>query len=90
MNHYLYEIKNKINQKIYVGVRSCKCDISNDVYMGSGKNIKLAIKNPAARNIIVNDIRFGTGRECASHFKISPATVIYRIKSNKWEGWTYE
>jgi hypothetical protein len=36
MNHYVYQITNNINSKIYVGVRSCECDPNEDKYMGSG------------------------------------------------------
>jgi len=42
MFYYLYEVKNKINGKIYVGVH--KTDDMNDGYMGSGKVIKRAIE----------------------------------------------
>lgn len=43
MNHYLYQINNLINGKWYRGKRSCKCDIKDDKYMGSGVLIKKAI-----------------------------------------------
>lgn len=42
MFYYLYEVKNKINGKIYVGVH--KTDDMNDGYMGSGRVIKKAIE----------------------------------------------
>jgi len=42
MFYYLYEIKNLINNKIYVGVH--KTNDLNDGYMGSGKVIRRAIK----------------------------------------------
>ena len=42
MYYYLYEIKNLVNGKIYVGVH--KTTNINDDYMGSGKVIKNAIK----------------------------------------------
>lgn len=42
MHYYLYEIKNNINNKIYVGVH--KTNTLNDGYMGSGKIIQQAIK----------------------------------------------
>lgn len=41
MFYYLYEIRNKINGKIYVGVH--KTENINDGYMGSGKVIRNAI-----------------------------------------------
>ena len=45
MIHYVYEITNNINGKIYVGVHSTK-DV-NDGYMGSGKHLKQAKSNMA-------------------------------------------
>lgn len=42
MFYYLYEIKNLVNSKIYIGVH--QSSFLNDNYMGSGKVIKLAIK----------------------------------------------
>lgn len=47
--HYLvYQITNLINQKIYIGIHSTKN--INDGYMGSGSNIKRAIKEFGANN----------------------------------------
>ena len=50
MNHYVYEITNLVNGKKYIGKRSCKCDIKDDKYMGSGKNILSAIKKYGVAN----------------------------------------
>lgn len=35
MNHYNYKITNIITGEYYIGVRSCKCEIKEDSYMGS-------------------------------------------------------
>jgi hypothetical protein len=42
MHYYLYEVKNKVNGKIYVGVHKTEC--LEDGYMGSGKAILQAIE----------------------------------------------
>lgn len=41
--HYVYQITNLINNKIYVGKRTSSVPPENDSYMGSGKAIKSAI-----------------------------------------------
>ena len=48
MHYYLYEIKNLVNGKIYVGVH--KTTDMNDGYMGSGKIIKSAIAKYGLEN----------------------------------------
>ena len=48
MFYYLYEIKNLINNKVYVGVHKTKS--MDDGYMGSGKVILSAIKKHGAEN----------------------------------------
>ena len=48
MFYYLYEIRNNINGKIYVGVHKTK--VINDGYMGSGKVIKSAIEKNGVDN----------------------------------------
>lgn len=49
-NHYVYEITNKINNKKYIGKRSCNCDIKEDTYMGSGKYLWNAYKKYGLNN----------------------------------------
>jgi hypothetical protein len=46
--YYLYQILNKLNNKIYVGVH--KTDNLNDGYMGSGKILNRAIKKHGIEN----------------------------------------
>jgi hypothetical protein len=46
--YYLYQIINKLNNKIYVGVH--KTDNLNDGYMGSGKILNRAIKKYGVEN----------------------------------------
>jgi hypothetical protein len=48
MEYLLYEIKNNINGKIYVGVH--KTLVDDDGYMGSGKYIKRAIEKHGIEN----------------------------------------
>jgi hypothetical protein len=48
MYYYLYQIKNKLNEMVYVGIHKTK-DI-NDGYMGSGKILSHAIKKYGLEN----------------------------------------
>ena len=44
MNHYVYKITNLVNDKKYIGKRSCHCSIEKDDYMGSGKELLKDLK----------------------------------------------
>ena len=46
MQHYLYKIINRENDKFYIGVHSCRGDYYDSKYMGSGCFSKDAKKNP--------------------------------------------
>ena len=39
-NHYVYMIINSINNKKYIGKRSCDCPVEQDRYMGGGTRLK--------------------------------------------------
>ena len=43
VNHYVYRTINEINNMKYIGKRTCYCAIEDDMYLGSGTFIKLAI-----------------------------------------------
>ena len=65
--YIIYEIKNILNNKIYIGIH--KTDNMNDSYMGSGKLIKQAIKKYGKDNFtktslfIFEDLRFAINKE---------------------------
>jgi len=56
MHYYLYEVKNRVNGKIYVGVHKTKN--IEDGYMGSGKVILRAIKKHGLDNFEKTIIEF--------------------------------
>jgi len=56
MYYYLYEIKNNINNKIYVGVH--ETNKLDDGYMGSGKLIRSAIKKYGLNNFTKTILQF--------------------------------
>lgn len=44
MHHYLYQITNRINGKIYIGIHSCEGEFLDSDYYGSGTAIKVAVE----------------------------------------------
>jgi len=43
MNHYTYKLTNQTNDMLYIGVRSCQCESTEDTeYMSSSKYVKAA------------------------------------------------
>lgn len=48
--HYCYRVENLLNGKYYIGKRSCFGNPEDDPYMGSGKNIRRAIKHYGLEN----------------------------------------
>ena len=48
--YYIYIVTNLINGKKYIGKRMCHCPIEEDIYFGSGKAIKNALKKYSIDN----------------------------------------
>lgn len=63
MNHYVYKITNKLNGKIYIGVRSCRCAIDEDPYMGSGKLLKEDMRSIGEENFTKEILHIVSTRE---------------------------
>ncbi|AXF53187.1 putative Seg-like homing endonuclease, GIY-YIG family [Escherichia phage Ec_Makalu_001] len=78
MEHYVYKITNKINDKIYVGVRSCDGLAEDDTkYMGSGKIIKQAIKHHGLENFTKEILSKFDSREDADKEEARIVTVDF-------------
>lgn len=70
MNYYVYEIINNVNSKKYIGKRSCKYNIEDDKYMGSGVIIRKAIKKYGLDNFTKKIIKiFSTEEEAFKYEK---------------------
>ena len=91
--HYVYKITNKINGKIYVGKRSCDCEISEDKYMGSGVALKQSFKKYGIGNFSKEVLQECSTSEEAYTIEKEIVTVEFsRLSSNYnmvagGEGW---
>lgn len=52
--HYVYEVIDTINNKRYIGKRTCNCNIDKDNYLGSNKELKEEIKKYGRNKFIKN------------------------------------
>ena len=86
MHYYLYEIKNDINGKIYVGVHKTK--VMDDGYMGSGKAIKAAILKYGFNNFTKtvletfnsSDSMYAREKEVVNEEFIKNRNSVYNLK----------
>ena len=94
MFYYLYEIKNLLNNKRYIGVH--KTSDIKDGYMGSGKAIRNAIKKYGIENFTKTVLEFFDDSE--SMYKREREIVteefiaqenIYNMRSGGRGGWDY-
>lgn len=65
MNHYTYIIKNLYNGKIYIGVRTCECDPTQDNYWSSSRHLNDLIKRYGKDHLRKRILRVHDTRENA-------------------------
>ena len=94
MFYYLYQIINKVNNKIYVGVHKTK-DM-NDGYMGSGKVIKRAIEKHGTDNFQKDILEFFDNQESMYVREKEIVTEeflsrddVYNLRRGGTGGWDY-
>jgi hypothetical protein len=94
MFYYLYEIKNNLNGKIYVGVH--KTNNMNDGYMGSGKSIRAAINKYGIGNFTKNILEIFTTSEEMFAREAEVVTDEFLLRENVYNlcrgghgGWEY-
>lgn len=63
-NHYVYLLQNKVNGMCYIGVRSCKCSVWYDNYMGSSTVMTKEDKDNCNKIILK---RFSSREEAVSY-----------------------
>lgn len=84
MNHYVYEITNLINGKKYIGKRSCKCNIEDDKYMGSGYALKKAMKVHGKENFTKEILIV-----CETEEEAFAWEDFYTMQVNAWDNRMY-
>lgn len=94
MFYYLYEIRNNLNNKIYIGVHKT-FDLEDD-YMGSGKAIRNAIKKYGIENFTKNILEFFDNSESMYQREREIVTEefitqedTYNMRTGGRGGWDY-
>lgn len=77
MNHYTYLLSSTTQEKYYIGVRSCKCEIVDDQYKGSSKAMTKADRDTCVKTILKT---FATRKEALAH-EIE-LHKLYNVKDN--------
>lgn len=84
MKYYVYKITNLINGKMYIGKRSCSCDIEDDNYMGSGKILKQAIEKYGIENFSKDIIETFDNEDDAYKFEREYILKCDAVNNNKY------
>ena len=81
MRHYVYRLEDPITKEFYIGSRSCNCEISDDVYMGSYVTWKPEDKARLIKTILKSNFR---KRETATKYekKLIKETIDYPLNRN--------
>lgn len=64
LNHYVYLLSSRLEEKYYIGVRSCMCPISEDTYMGSSTCMTKEDKQNCNKIILA---RFNSRQEAVAY-----------------------
>lgn len=90
-NYYIYEIKNLVNGKTYIGQRKCPEDKTSETdinYMGSGELIRKAIKKYGINNFskIILDENIQSKKDCDKR-EIYWILAGEKVPEGAKEGW---
>jgi len=83
-NHYIYIIINNINNKKYIGKRSCNCPIEEDKYMGSGVYLHRAYKKYGKENFTKYIMHICKDEQQALEYEESIIDTLDCINSNEY------